>query len=177
MVGATAENGGHSSFLDDGPPLIADAARAMDRARRKLWLFRRAASQAGGFGHEVRCKPGDDPFDIAALMEDRQDNDADIDDVIDDELRLLDVVRCYGANEGCAASWSFNHITKRRCPVARMTSSDTTKPSVALDHETTIIAVVELSLKSWVIAAHVPGLDRRPCGRAQAGSGDLARAG
>jgi transposase len=46
--------------------------------------------------------------------------------------------------------------------MARMTLSNTTKPPVALDHDTTIIAVVELSLNMWVIAGHVPGLDRRP---------------
>lgn len=46
--------------------------------------------------------------------------------------------------------------------MARITSSYKTKSTVALDHDTTIIAVVELSLKTWVIAGHVPGLDRRP---------------
>jgi transposase len=46
--------------------------------------------------------------------------------------------------------------------VVQTTGNDTTKPSVALSHDKTIIAVVELSLKTWVIAGHVPGCDRRP---------------
>jgi hypothetical protein len=57
-------------------------------------------------------------------------------------MAILRWLKMLWANDGCEASWSFNQVTKRRCPVARITSSYTTKPSVALDNDTTIIAVI-----------------------------------
>lgn len=40
--------------------------------------------------------------------------------------------------------------------------STPTHPPVVLDHERTLIVVIELSLKSWLVAAVVPGVERRP---------------
>jgi transposase len=37
-----------------------------------------------------------------------------------------------------------------------------TKPLVALDHETTLVVVIEMSQSSWLVAAVVPGVERRP---------------
>jgi transposase len=34
--------------------------------------------------------------------------------------------------------------------------------TVALDMDTTLIAVVELSLSSWLVAGIVPGVERQP---------------
>ena len=39
--------------------------------------------------------------------------------------------------------------------------SNPPRPSVVLDHDGTLVVVIEMSLKSW-LAALVPGLDRRP---------------
>src|SRR5919202_249906 len=41
-------------------------------------------------------------------------------------------------------------------------ADDLSKPSVAFDHETTLLAVLELSGTSWLTLAIVPGVDRRP---------------
>jgi transposase len=39
---------------------------------------------------------------------------------------------------------------------------DLSKPLVALDHDSTLIAVVEMSGMFWLVLANVPGIDRRP---------------
>jgi len=36
------------------------------------------------------------------------------------------------------------------------------KPLVALDHDSTLVCVIEMSGSSWLVAATVPGVDRRP---------------
>jgi transposase len=39
---------------------------------------------------------------------------------------------------------------------------DPTKPSVALEHDGTLVVVIEMSQASWLVAAIVPGVARRP---------------
>src|SRR5690349_18341769 len=39
---------------------------------------------------------------------------------------------------------------------------DLSKPAVALDHDSTLVCVIEMSGTSWLVAATVPGVDRRP---------------
>ena len=39
---------------------------------------------------------------------------------------------------------------------------DLSKPLVALDHDSTLVCVIEMSGTSWLVAATVPGVDRRP---------------
>ena len=39
---------------------------------------------------------------------------------------------------------------------------DLSKPLVALDHDSTLVCVIEMSGTSWLVAATVPGLNRRP---------------
>jgi transposase len=39
---------------------------------------------------------------------------------------------------------------------------DFSKPLVTLDHESTLVCVIEMSGRSWLVAAMVPGVDRRP---------------
>jgi transposase len=36
------------------------------------------------------------------------------------------------------------------------------KPLVDLDHEITLVCVIEMSGTSWLVAATVPGVERRP---------------
>jgi transposase len=40
--------------------------------------------------------------------------------------------------------------------------NDLSKPLVALDHDSTLVCVIEMSGTSWLVAATVPGVDRRP---------------
>ena len=40
--------------------------------------------------------------------------------------------------------------------------NDLSKPAVALDHDSTLVCVIEMSGTSWLVAATVPGVDRRP---------------
>ena len=37
---------------------------------------------------------------------------------------------------------------------------DLSKPLVALDHDSTLVCVIEMSGSSWLVAATVPGVDR-----------------
>jgi transposase len=39
---------------------------------------------------------------------------------------------------------------------------DLSKPLVALEHDSTLVCVIEMSGSSWLVAATVPGVDRRP---------------
>src|ERR1700747_703702 len=41
--------------------------------------------------------------------------------------------------------------------------NDLSKSLVALDQNSTIIAVVELSQSSWLVAGVLPGIERQPC--------------
>jgi transposase len=46
--------------------------------------------------------------------------------------------------------------------MANMKPYDLSGPLVSFDHEVTLAAVIELSAKSWLVGATVPGLERRP---------------
>ena len=35
-------------------------------------------------------------------------------------------------------------------------------PATTFDHDTTVVAAMELSGKSWIISGAIPGVDRRP---------------
>ena len=41
--------------------------------------------------------------------------------------------------------------------------NDLSRSLVALDHSSTIIAVVELSQSSWLVGGVLPGIERQPC--------------
>ena len=41
--------------------------------------------------------------------------------------------------------------------------NDLSRSLVALDHNSTIIAVVEMSQSSWLVGGVVPGIERQPC--------------
>ena len=44
---------------------------------------------------------------------------------------------------------------------------------VALDHNSTIIAVVELSQSSWLVGGVLPGIERQPCKKLEPSPGRL----
>jgi transposase len=54
--------------------------------------------------------------------------------------------------------------------------NDLSKSLVALDQKSTIIAVVELSQSSWLVAGVLPGIERQPCKKLEANSERLLAA-
>jgi transposase len=76
--------------------------------------------------------------------------------------------RCYGASgEGMAPSALFNGCRWSAPDVATL-SFDSSRPLVALDQDSTIIAVIEMSQSKWFVATVVPGLERQPLKRLDA---------
>jgi hypothetical protein len=66
--------------------------------------------------------------------------------------------RCYGAgDEGVAPSSLSNEPMER--PMKR---NDLSRSLVAFDQNSTLVSVVELSLKSWLVGGLVPGVNRQP---------------
>jgi hypothetical protein len=45
-----------------------------------------------------------------------------------------------------------------RCP----SRNDLSRSLVALDHDSTVIAVIEMSQSSWLVAGVLPGIERQP---------------
>jgi hypothetical protein len=65
--------------------------------------------------------------------------------------------RCYGAGgEGMAPSSLQSN--RRRCPMPQ--ANDLSRCLTALDQDSTLIAVIEMSQSSWLVAAIVPGIER-----------------
>jgi transposase len=66
---------------------------------------------------------------------------------------------------GLAAA-GFGILPVRQNQIARIPAMnvlfDPRKPATAFDHTTTLVAVLELSGKSWEMGASVPGVSRRP---------------
>jgi hypothetical protein len=54
-----------------------------------------------------------------------------------------------------------NRATEPPMPQQRK-PNDLSRSLIALDMDTTLIAVVELSLASWLVAGIVPGVERQP---------------
>jgi len=48
--------------------------------------------------------------------------------------------------------------------------SDTSRCLAALDQDTTLIAVIEMSLSTWLVAGVVPGIERQPLKKLAAGT-------
>src|SRR5215472_13177585 len=68
------------------------------------------------------------------------------------------VERCYGAgDEGVAPSLLSNEPMER--PMKR---DDLSRSLVAFDQNSTLVSVVELGLKSWLVGGLVPGVNRQP---------------
>ena len=66
--------------------------------------------------------------------------------------------RCYGAGgEGMAPSLLQRQLMER--PMKR---NDLSRSLVAFDQASTIVSVIELGLRTWLVAGLVPGLARQP---------------
>src|ERR1700726_1766716 len=66
----------------------------------------------------------------------------------------------WGGRRGKVATSSL-HLN--RWGAAMPQPNDLSRSLVALDHNSTIIAVVELSQSSWLVAGMLPGIERQPC--------------
>src|SRR5262249_110317 len=69
----------------------------------------------------------------------------------------------YGASgeEVASIDADVTRAMEPRMPLKRK-PNDLSRSLIALDMETTLIAVVELSLSSWLVAGIVPGVERQP---------------
>ena len=80
-------------------------------------------------------------------------------------LRCMSLLLCrsYGASgeEIISIGADVNRATEAPMPQQRK-PNDLSRSLIALDMDTTLIAVVELSLSSWLVAGIVPGIERQP---------------
>ena len=79
-----------------------------------------------------------------------------------------------GASGGGERTIAADHQTRRQL-VTVVSFDHAPKPPTSLDPHTTIVAAVELSKKTWLIAGHVPGLERRPLTRTDDHANGLLR--
>ena len=59
------------------------------------------------------------------------------------------------------------------CPMSAV--DDLSRSLTVLDQDTTLIAVIEMSLKSWLVAGIVPGVDRAPLKKLDPDEGGVLR--
>src|SRR5260370_12642620 len=60
-----------------------------------------------------------------------------------------------------ARRWQHRRCNAIECPMPRP-KDDLSKSLVALDQHRTLIAVIELSLKNWLVGGIAPGVEREP---------------
>src|ERR1700730_16896254 len=78
------------------------------------------------------------------------------------KFQCLQLCRCYGASgEGMAPSALFN-CYRWSSPMSHNYQFDASRSLTALEQDTTIIAVIEMSQTKWLVAALVPGIERHP---------------
>src|SRR4051794_40943234 len=72
--------------------------------------------------------------------------------------RLFQVFRCYGV---AGTGW---HDRRRKQPTERPMPqpNDLSRSPIALNQDGTLIAVIEMSQSSWLVAGIVPGIARHP---------------
>jgi hypothetical protein len=63
---------------------------------------------------------------------------------------------------GRAAKMAISSLYINRWSAAMPQPNDLSRSLVALDHNSTIIAVVEMSQSSWLVGGILPGIERQP---------------
>jgi len=81
----------------------------------------------------------------------------------------MDGKRCYGASGEDKASSSLEQPTG--CPMPQ--PNDLSRSLAALDQDSTLIAVIEMSQSTWLVAGIVPGIHRQPLKKLAADEGTL----
>src|SRR5215467_9292394 len=71
-------------------------------------------------------------------------------------IHLPPAERCYGAGD----KESSLRIKLMECLMPQ--PNDLSRSLAALDHDSTIIAVVEMSQSSWLVGGMLPGIERQP---------------
>jgi hypothetical protein len=72
------------------------------------------------------------------------------------------VCRCYGASGEDMAPWALFNGYQWSSPMSQHSRFDASKSLTALEQDSTMIAVIEMSQTKWLAAALVPGLERQP---------------
>src|ERR1700740_3836781 len=73
-----------------------------------------------------------------------------------------ELCRCYGASGEDRAPWALFNGYRRSSPMSQHFRFDASRSLTALEQDSTIIAVVEMSQTKWLVAALVPGVERQP---------------
>src|SRR5215468_3686951 len=74
----------------------------------------------------------------------------------------LPMCRCYGASgEGMAPSAPIQ-LLPMELPMSQHCHFDASRSLTALEQDSTIIAVIEMSQTKWLVAALIPGVERQP---------------
>src|SRR4051794_20607338 len=81
--------------------------------------------------------------------------------------------RCYGADGGEMSPSSLEATPMER-PMAQQLN-DLSRSLTPLDQDSTIIAVIEMSQASWLVAGIVPGIERHPLKKLEPSEVDLLR--
>src|SRR5215210_3477262 len=79
--------------------------------------------------------------------------------------------RCYGASGGEQASSSLGKTTE--CPMPQFNGQS--RSHTALKQDSTLIAVLEMSQSSWLVAGLVPGIERHPLKKIEPDEATLLR--
>src|SRR5947209_20549143 len=74
-----------------------------------------------------------------------------------------------------AATRNGYHRCCRQAMERPMKRNDLSRSLIAFEQNSTLVAVIELSLKSWLVAGLVPGLARQPLKKQGAGADGLLR--
>src|SRR3954454_19262435 len=81
--------------------------------------------------------------------------------------------RCYGADGGEMSPSSLEATPMER-PMAQQLN-DLSRSLTPLDQDSTILAVIEMSQASWLVAGIVPGIERHPLKKLEPSEVDLLR--
>src|SRR3954469_16781356 len=83
------------------------------------------------------------------------------------------ILRCYGADGGEDVTIVAGSNAMER-PMAQQLD-DLSRSLTPLEQDSTIIAVIEMSQASWLVAGIVPGIERHPLKKLEPSEGDLLR--
>src|ERR1700745_11379 len=70
--------------------------------------------------------------------------------------------RCYVASGEGMAPWALFNGYRWSSPMSQHSRFDASRSLTALEQDSTIIAVIEMSQTKWLVAALVPGVERQP---------------
>src|SRR5260370_10282386 len=86
----------------------------------------------------------------------------------------LSLSRCYGADGG---EMSPSSLKESHSPMEHPMSqlNDLSRSLTSLEQDSTIIAVIEMSQSSWLVAGIVPGIERHPLKKLEPSEEDLIR--